>query len=50
MQYHEAIALINQDPGALYYGCIDGHWITLRGTVMRGYLVASDEIEYFRRF
>lgn len=50
MQYHEAIALINQDPDALYYGCIDGHWITLPGRVMRGYLVGCDNIQIFKRF
>lgn len=50
IQYHEAVALINQDPDALYVAQVDGEFITLRGHMMRGFLMASDVIDYFKRF
>lgn len=50
-QYHECIALINREGNdALYVVSIDGELATLRGHTMRGFLMASDVIDWFWRF
>jgi len=50
MKYEEAIALINQNPTATYVANVNGYFYTLRGPVMKGFLISADTITYFKRF
>ena len=50
-QYHECMALIEQEgTDRLYVVSIDRELMTLPGHTMRGFLVASDVIDWFMRF
>lgn len=55
--YEEAIALIDEQPDALYYGQLNWgdepsieEWITLRGHIMRGFIMPGDSFRLFKRF
>lgn len=46
--FEEVIAIINHNPHATYVACVNGEFVTLTGTTMRGFLMSTDSITYFR--
>ena len=49
-QYHQCVAVINRDPDALYVAVLDGEFYTMKGSQMKGFLMASDVLDEFWKF